>query len=132
MSRCDSDTSDTVAIIKLEDLIRGLGDDGRDISAIGHFFEVGEWLIAFEGVENAFSNIPSITRRGINSCGLGDISEINYNSHGVAKIPQSVQNSLETDLPPQVEAQMRDMAARAFRSLGCDGMARADFFRRRI
>lgn len=58
MSRCDSDTSDTVAIIKLEELIRRLGDDGRDNSAIGQFFEVGEWLIAFEGVENAFSNIP--------------------------------------------------------------------------
>ncbi len=50
--------SDTVAIIKLEELIRRLGDEGRDISAIGHFFEVGEWLIAFEGVENAFSKIP--------------------------------------------------------------------------
>lgn len=32
------------------------------------------------------------------------------------------------ELPPQLEAQMRDMAARAFRSLGCDGMARVDFF----
>ncbi|MDH0872735.1 D-alanine--D-alanine ligase family protein [Agrobacterium pusense] len=32
------------------------------------------------------------------------------------------------ELPPQLEAQMRDMAARAFRALGCDGMARVDFF----
>ncbi|NKN36033.1 D-alanine--D-alanine ligase [Agrobacterium sp. a22-2] len=32
------------------------------------------------------------------------------------------------DLPPNVEAEMRDMAARAFRALGCDGMARVDFF----
>ncbi|MGO4737075.1 D-alanine--D-alanine ligase family protein [Bosea sp. 2KB_26] len=32
------------------------------------------------------------------------------------------------ELPPEVEAQMREMAARAFRALGCDGMARVDFF----
>ncbi|TPJ46455.1 D-alanine--D-alanine ligase family protein [Mesorhizobium sp. B2-7-1] len=32
------------------------------------------------------------------------------------------------DLPPEVEDAMRDMAARAFRALGCDGMARVDFF----
>jgi D-alanine-D-alanine ligase len=27
-----------------------------------------------------------------------------------------------------VEDEMRDMAAKAFRALGCDGMARVDFF----
>ncbi|MBB3918170.1 D-alanine--D-alanine ligase family protein [Rhizobium fabae] len=32
------------------------------------------------------------------------------------------------DLPPEVEADMRDMAAKAFRAVGCDGMARVDFF----
>ncbi|RAZ92658.1 D-alanine--D-alanine ligase A [Mesorhizobium hawassense] len=32
------------------------------------------------------------------------------------------------DLPPEVEEAMRGMAARAFRALGCDGMARVDFF----
>ncbi|KFC76046.1 D-alanine--D-alanine ligase [Bosea sp. LC85] len=32
------------------------------------------------------------------------------------------------ELPPEVEADMREMAARAFRALGCDGMARVDFF----
>ncbi|MEQ8601117.1 MAG: D-alanine--D-alanine ligase family protein [Devosia sp.] len=32
------------------------------------------------------------------------------------------------DLPLEVENAMRDMAARAFRALGCDGMARVDFF----
>ena len=32
------------------------------------------------------------------------------------------------DLPPDVEANIRDMAARAFRTVGCDGMARVDFF----
>lgn len=32
------------------------------------------------------------------------------------------------ELPPEVEAVMRDMAARAFRAVGCDGMARVDFF----
>lgn len=31
-------------------------------------------------------------------------------------------------LPPEVEAAMRDMAARAFRAVGCDAMARIDFF----
>lgn len=32
------------------------------------------------------------------------------------------------ELPAEVENAMRDMAARAFRALGCDGMARVDFF----
>ncbi|TPI27746.1 D-alanine--D-alanine ligase [Mesorhizobium sp. B3-1-9] len=32
------------------------------------------------------------------------------------------------ELPLEVENAMRDMAARAFRTLGCDGMARVDFF----
>lgn len=32
------------------------------------------------------------------------------------------------ELPPEVEAAMRDMAVNAFRALGCDGMARVDFF----
>lgn len=32
------------------------------------------------------------------------------------------------DLPGDVEAAMRGLAADAFRALGCDGMARADFF----
>ncbi|TCU17937.1 D-alanine--D-alanine ligase family protein [Rhizobium sullae] len=32
------------------------------------------------------------------------------------------------ELPPEVEAGMRDMAARAFRAVGCDSMARIDFF----
>jgi D-alanine-D-alanine ligase len=32
------------------------------------------------------------------------------------------------DLPPEVEAAMRDTAAMAFRALGCDAMARVDFF----
>ena len=31
-------------------------------------------------------------------------------------------------LPAEVEARMRDMAAQAFRAVGCDGMARVDFF----
>ena len=33
-----------------------------------------------------------------------------------------------TELPPEVEAAMRDMAAKAFRAVGCDAMARVDFF----
>jgi len=32
------------------------------------------------------------------------------------------------ELPPEVEGGIREMAARAFRALGCDGMARVDFF----
>ncbi|AHK46669.1 MULTISPECIES: D-alanine--D-alanine ligase family protein [unclassified Ensifer] len=32
------------------------------------------------------------------------------------------------ELPPEVEAEMRAAAARAFRALGCDAMARVDFF----
>ena len=32
------------------------------------------------------------------------------------------------ELPPEIEASMRDMAAKAFRAVGCDGMARVDFF----
>lgn len=32
------------------------------------------------------------------------------------------------ELPEEVEARIRAMAAEAFRALGCDGMARADFF----
>jgi D-alanine-D-alanine ligase len=32
------------------------------------------------------------------------------------------------ELPPELEAEMRATAARAFRALGCDGMARVDFF----
>ena len=32
------------------------------------------------------------------------------------------------ELPPEVEEAMRGMAAKAFRAVGCDGMARVDFF----
>lgn len=32
------------------------------------------------------------------------------------------------ELPPEVEVAMREMAAKAFKILGCDGMARVDFF----
>ncbi|MBB4276968.1 D-alanine--D-alanine ligase family protein [Rhizobium mongolense] len=35
---------------------------------------------------------------------------------------------IPAELPPQVEAGMRDIAARAFRAVGCDSMARVDFF----
>ncbi|WP_029353427.1 D-alanine--D-alanine ligase family protein [Bosea sp. 117] len=31
-------------------------------------------------------------------------------------------------LPPELEEQLREAAARAFRAVGCDGMARVDFF----
>jgi D-alanine-D-alanine ligase len=32
------------------------------------------------------------------------------------------------ELPPEIEAKIRETAALAFRALGCDGMARVDFF----
>ena len=32
------------------------------------------------------------------------------------------------ELPPEVESRVRDIAGRAFTALGCDGMARVDFF----
>lgn len=32
------------------------------------------------------------------------------------------------ELPPEVEAAIRETAAKAFRAVGCDGMARVDFF----
>jgi D-alanine-D-alanine ligase len=36
--------------------------------------------------------------------------------------------NVPAELPPDVEGTVREAAARAFRVLGCDGMARADFF----
>jgi len=36
--------------------------------------------------------------------------------------------TVPADLPAEVEARMRALAADAFRALGCDGMARVDFF----
>lgn len=36
--------------------------------------------------------------------------------------------NVPADLPEAIEGEMRAMAARAFRALGCDGMARVDFF----
>lgn len=35
---------------------------------------------------------------------------------------------IPAELPAEVEATLREMAARAFRAVGCDGMARVDFF----
>jgi D-alanine-D-alanine ligase len=32
------------------------------------------------------------------------------------------------ELPPEIERRIRDMAGSAFTALGCDGMARVDFF----
>ena len=32
------------------------------------------------------------------------------------------------ELPPDIELAMQEVAAKAFRALGCDGMARVDFF----
>lgn len=45
------------AIQTLEDLILQLEQLGHDTSSIRQFFAVGEWLIAFEGVEIALSKI---------------------------------------------------------------------------
>lgn len=35
---------------------------------------------------------------------------------------------IPAEMPEEMESRMRDMAKTAFRALGCDGMARADFF----
>jgi D-alanine-D-alanine ligase len=35
---------------------------------------------------------------------------------------------IPADLSPEVTAELREMAVRAFRALGCEGMARVDFF----
>ncbi|RYE72383.1 MAG: ATP-grasp domain-containing protein, partial [Hyphomicrobiales bacterium] len=35
---------------------------------------------------------------------------------------------IPAELPSEIEEAIRAMAARAFRALGCDGMARVDFF----
>ncbi|TIU30132.1 MAG: D-alanine--D-alanine ligase, partial [Mesorhizobium sp.] len=32
------------------------------------------------------------------------------------------------ELPPEIEGKIREIAAKAFRAVGCDGMARVDFF----
>ncbi|UHS59542.1 hypothetical protein [Agrobacterium vaccinii] len=45
------------AIQTLEDLILQLEQLGHDTSSIRQFFAVGEWLIAFEGVEIAYSKL---------------------------------------------------------------------------
>ncbi len=45
------------AIQTLEDLILQLEKLGHDTSPIRQFFAVGEWLIAFEGVEIAYSKL---------------------------------------------------------------------------
>lgn len=43
---------ETQMIPKLEHVIRTLGNRGLDTSSCKRFFDVGEWLISFEGVEN--------------------------------------------------------------------------------
>jgi hypothetical protein len=46
------------AIQILNELIVHLDDEGEDTSSIRQFFDVGEWLVAFEGIEAAFSGMP--------------------------------------------------------------------------
>ncbi len=43
-------------IIKLESAIRKMRKEGINTESIERFFNVGEWLIALEGVENILSN----------------------------------------------------------------------------
>jgi hypothetical protein len=45
------------AIRKLNELIVNLDDRGEDTSLTRRFFDVGEWLLAFEGIETAFSGM---------------------------------------------------------------------------
>jgi hypothetical protein len=47
------------AIQTLEDLIRSLDGMGRDTASIRQFFDVGEWLIAFEGIEVAYGEVAA-------------------------------------------------------------------------
>lgn len=42
--------------------------------------------------------------------------------------PDGAEFRVPADLPADKEASIRSMAARAFRAVGCDGMARVDFF----
>lgn len=50
---------ETLAIQTLEELIRSLEGMGRDTAAIRQFFDVGEWLVAFEGVEMVYGDIAA-------------------------------------------------------------------------
>ncbi|WP_407941746.1 D-alanine--D-alanine ligase family protein [Mesorhizobium neociceri] len=50
----------------------------------------------------------------------------NYNAKYIDEIGAAL--IVPTELPPAVEAAMRAMAAKAFRAVGCDAMARVDFF----
>ncbi len=49
--------NETKAIDKIERLMQRLELEGHDVSSIRHFFDAGEWLIAFEGIENLKSNL---------------------------------------------------------------------------
>lgn len=42
--------------------------------------------------------------------------------------PEGARLNIPAVLPAELEGRMREMAKRAFRALGCDGMARVDFF----
>lgn len=48
---------ETLAIQTLQDLIRSLESMGCDTASIRQFFEVGEWLVAFEGVEMVYGDV---------------------------------------------------------------------------
>jgi len=41
---------------------------------------------------------------------------------------EATEIDIPADLPPDVSAALRDMAARAFEAVGCEGLARVDFF----
>ena len=47
------------AIDKTERLMQKLELGGHDVSSIRRFFDAGEWLIAFEGIENLRSDLTS-------------------------------------------------------------------------
>ena len=80
-------------------------------------------LLAFEGAESG--DTFRFVRRGRRA--HETIAEADLVEEGSRPLV-SIRRAQETELPAEIEARMRDIAAKAFRALGCDGMARVDFF----
>jgi len=52
-----NDMDEHEAIAKIEGLMQKLELGGYDVSTIRHFFDVGEWLMALEGIENVYADL---------------------------------------------------------------------------
>ena len=71
-----------------------------------------------DGVAHGFAKVGVIAAErhiGNNKSALGSFAD------GASVV-------VPAELPPEVESRVRDIAGRAFTALGCDGMARVDFF----